>query len=154
MPRITCRQPSSANPVPIRAWSVGTGWTTLAEAPDFSVPDGNNVFPDRDPADSRRGIRPGEVWFETPLAVRNLTGAALWFEVRILTHDGNTIERERITVPAHETAYVPLQGSRLMKPVPASANGDRLQVRAETPSTFHVHGAAHNRPMDLHLGVV
>ena len=62
MPRITARQPSPGKPINLTMTDVGTAWATLAEAPDFSVPDPNVRFPARDPLDSSPAIRPRQLF--------------------------------------------------------------------------------------------
>ena len=153
MPRISVKTPSNGKPVSIRLANVSTSWTTIAEAPDFSVLDTSNVYPDRDPSNTQRAIRPGEVFILTPLRARNKTATARWLEVRLLTEDGVAIECPGIlTVPPGETWPVPLQGYSLLKRVAAGANGDRLQVRAQAANTFDVWGAAQERPSSEHIG--
>ena len=57
MARITCKTPSNGRPLNIVAGGVGTSWTTVAEAPDFSVPDPSATYATRDPTDATRAIR-------------------------------------------------------------------------------------------------
>jgi hypothetical protein len=153
MPRITCKTPSTGRPVTVRIQNVGTSWTTVAEAPDFSVPDTSLVFPTRDPGDASRAIRSGEVFMLTPLYARNKTSTTRWVEARILNESGTAFTFARITVPANETAAIPVQGMSLVKRTAAGADGDRLQLRAEAGSTFDVWGAAEEKPTSEHIGV-
>lgn len=154
MSRITCKTPSSAKPIMVTVVNLGTGWTTVAEAPDFSVPDTSNSFPDRDPEDSNRAIRPGEVYFVTPMAARNKTTSTTWVEVKLLTESGVTVEFGKTFVPGGETSLIPLQGRSLLKRLPAGSNGDRLQIRAQTSSTFDIWMAAEERLSGEHIGVI
>ena len=71
MTRITTRTPSTGKPIRVAKENVPVSYTTIAEAPDFSVPDASNKYPVRDPTDLGRAIRPGEVFFLTPLAAKN-----------------------------------------------------------------------------------
>jgi hypothetical protein len=153
MPRITCRTPST-RPLLISLASVGTSFTTVAEAPDFSVPDTQQIYPARDPGDAARGIRPGEVFVLTPVKARNKTESTVWIEAQILRENGTAVLLERIAVPAGDTAQIVTQGLSLLKRTAAGANGDRLQVRSETAGAFDVFGGAQERPSAEHIGVV
>lgn len=155
MPRIECKTVSPGKAVNVVLANVGTSFTTIAEAPDFSLDDPNNVFSPRDPGDSTRAIRPGEVAFITPLLARNKTTTARWIETRFISEAGVTIEVPgRMLVPANETVAIPVQGRSLLKRTAANANGDRLQVRAELSNVFDVWAAAEERLSAEHVGVV
>ena len=136
MARITCRTPSTGKPIRVILANVGTSFTTIAEAPDFSVPDASNKFVDRDPTDESRAIRSGEVFFLTPLAARNKDTETRWIEVQLLTEDGTAISFGKVDVPAGDTVYIPLQGRSLFKRDKNAANGDRIQIRAQVTSIF------------------
>lgn len=133
--------------------NVTTSYTTIAEAPDFSVPDASIKFTTRDPLDETRAVRPGEVFFLTPLAARNKDSATKWIEVILLTEDGVTIELGRAKVPAGDTAFIPLQGRSLFKRDPNASNGDRIQIRAESNSVFDVWASAEEKLSNEHVGV-
>lgn len=154
MARITCRTPSTGKPLRIALNDVPNTFTTIAEAPDFSVPDTSNKFTDRDPLDATRAIRPGEVFFLTPLAAKNKTATERWIDVQLVTEGGVTYEFGRISVPAYDTAFIPMQGRSLFKRDDLAANGDRIQVRAETATTFDVWSAAEEKLASEHTGVV
>lgn len=155
MPRITCKTPSSGRATQIIQVNVPTTFTTIADAPDFSVPDPGLVFSERDPAAPERAIRPGEIFLLTPLAVHNKTTTARWIEVQLVTEAGVTVlSPGRVVVPARDTAYIQVQGRSLTKRVAAGANGDRLQVRAEAANALDVWAAAEERLSAEHIGVV
>jgi hypothetical protein len=154
MSRIICRVPSSARPVAIRLFSVPTGWTTIAEARDFSVPDSGNQFPVRDPLDNTRAIRPGELFLLTPLIARNKTAVAAWVEVSILAENGTRFTLQRVFVPPNDAAVLAVQGLSLLKGLAVTVFGDRLQARAESSGRIDLAGAAEERPSSEHLGVV
>jgi len=153
MARITCRTPSTGKPIRVSMVNVTTSYTTIAEAPDFSVPDASVKFTTRDPLDETRAVRPGEVFFLTPLAARNKDSATKWIEVILLTEDGVTIELGRAKVPAGDTAFIPLQGRSLFKRDPNASNGDRIQIRAESNSVFDVWASAEEKLSNEHVGV-
>lgn len=132
---------------------VTTSFTTIAEAPDFSVPDASIKYATRDPLDESRAVRPGEVFFLTPMAVRNKDTVTRWLEVILLTEDGITIELGRAKVPAGDTAFIPLQGRSLFKRDPNAANGDRVQIRAEAISVFDVWASAEEKLSNEHVGI-
>ena len=153
MARITCRTPSTGKPIRVSMVNVTTSFTTIAEAPDFSVPDASTKYATRDPVDESRAIRPGEIFFLTPLAARNKDSSTKWVEVILVTEDGVTVELGRARVPAGDTAFIPLQGRSLFKRDPNAANGDRVQIRAETNSVFDVWASAEEKLSNEHVGV-
>lgn len=152
MPRINTDQPSSGKPlllyIPSSSNSgfVNTSWTTIAEAPDFSIPvsgdDGTTV----DPADSGRELRPGEVFFETPLQVINTTATICWVELQMLLQgtSGQAIPvTPRVSVPGGESVLLPVQGLRLLKTdLTNTQPGGRLQIQAEVNNALKVIGTA------------
>lgn len=155
MPRIKCKTPSTGRPVNLVAASLGTDWQTLAEAPDFSLPDTGNTFVDRDPTDINRAIRPGEIFFMTPIFARNKSSQACWLEVRLLQESGTTIECPgRMVVPGGDTAMVPVQGRSLVKRGATNTFGDRIQVRAQTAAVLDLWATAEEKPSAEHIGVV
>ena len=64
MPRIVTDQPSSGKslllfiPTATNSGFVNTTWTTIAEAPDFSIPSSGDDGIVPDPSDSDRELRP------------------------------------------------------------------------------------------------
>lgn len=152
--RIKCKTPSTGRPVNLTAVNIGTDWTTIAEAPDFSVPDTSNAFSSRDPLDSTRAIRPGEIFFLTPMFARNKSATACWIELRMMLEDGTAIECPgRLYVPAYDTALAPLQGRSLVKRLTAGANGDRLQARAQTAGSLDLWVSGEEKLSSEHIGV-
>lgn len=154
MARITCRTPSTGKSIRISLADVPITFTDLSEPPDFSVPDASNRYPDRDPLDTSRAIRPGEHFLLTPLSAKNKDSVDRWIEVQLVEEDGTIIEFGRTTVPPGDTAFIPLQGRSLFKRDPLGANGDILQVRAETAAVFDVWGTAEEKLSSEHTGVV
>jgi hypothetical protein len=154
MARIKCRTPSTGKPLSISVSNVSTDYVTVAEAPDFSVPDAAGNFPVRDPEDNTRTIKPGEVFFLTPMSVRNKSASTASIDVALLNENSNTIiEIGRIRVPANDTAFVPLQGRSLLKRDANTANGDIIQVRASTANTFDIWISAEEKLSSEHIGV-
>lgn len=154
MTRIVCRTPSTGKGLRISESNVANTFVTIAEAPDFSVPDASGKFDERDPTDPSRAIRPGEVFFLTPLSARNKDAVDRWIEVVLITEDSETIQVGKVEVPAGDTAFIPLQGRSLFKRVANNAVGDTIQVRAEVSSVFDVWAAAEERLSSEHSGVV
>lgn len=154
MTRITCRTPSTGKPLSLYIQNVPVSWTTLYEAPDFSLPDSSEKYTERDPLDSSRAIRPGEVFFLTPISARNKDSVTRWIEVKIIFEDASEVLLGKIEVPAGDSAFLPLQGRSLLKRVAAGSNGDRIQLRAETATCFDVWGAAEEKLSSEHSGVV
>lgn len=153
MARIVCRTPSTGKGLRITKNNVTTAFQTIAEAPDFSVPDASVKYTSRDPLAPGRAIRPGEIFFLTPLAAKNKDTVDRWVEIKLVTEDGVTIEIGRVEVPAGDTAYIPLQGRSLFKRGASNANGDIIQVRAQVSSMFDVWAAAEERLSSEHSGV-
>lgn len=146
MTRIRTDQPSSGKPlqlfIPASAF-VSSSFTTIAEAPDFSVPGTGDTGVTLDPADSSRELRPGEVFLEAPLTCINTDTVTRWVELQVLLQDNHTVPLSpQIPVPAKEAIYVPIQGLRLLKTQFGASNGDRLQIRASIGSAIKIMGSA------------
>lgn len=154
MARITCRTPSTGKPLRIAKESVSNTFEVIAEAPDFSVPDTSIKFSERDPVDAGRAIRPGEIFFLTPLSAKNKDSADRWIEIILVTEEDETIEIGKVEVPAGDTAFIPIQGRSLFKRIANNATGDTLQVRSEINGIFDVWAAAEERLSSEHSGVV
>ena len=153
MSRITCRTPSTGKPIRAALANVPATFTTISEAPDFSVPDTSERFTDRDPVDGSRAIRPGEIFFLTPLAAKNKDTNTRWIDVQIVSEDNVTIEFGRAEVPAGDTALIPIQGRSLFKRNPNGTNGDRLQVRAQIADVFDVWVSGEEKLSNEHTAV-
>jgi hypothetical protein len=154
MARITCRTPSTGKALSLYIANVPTAWTDFAEAPDFSLPDSSEKYDARDPLDASRAIRPGEVFFLTPVTARNKDTVTRWIEVKLISEGSDEVLMGRVEVPAGDTAFLPLQGRSLLKRNPSGANGDRVQLRAETANVFDVWGAAEEKLSSEHTGVI
>ena len=146
MARIKTDQPSSGKPLQLLIPSAGfvpNSWTTLAEAPDFSIPGTGDTGVTLDPSDTGRELRPGEVFLEAPLTCINTDTVTRWVELQILTQTGHSCPvTPQISIPAKESVYLPIQGLRLLKTIFTATNGDRLQIRASTGSSIKVVGSA------------
>ena len=153
MARIICRTPSTGKPIRFIKTNVLVSFDTLAEAPDFSVPDPSSRFSVRDPSDTSRAIRPGEVFFLTPISAHNKTNEDKWIEVQLITEVSQTISFTKVEVPAGDTAFIPLQGRSIFKRDATAAAGDRIQIRAESTNTFDVWTTGEERPSNEHSGV-
>ena len=159
MARITCKTPSTGKAILISTANVATSFTTIAEAPDFSVPDASQNYTVRDPVDPTRAIRPGEIFFVTPLAVKNKSANLVWIEVILKTEaraDGTPsvdVNFGKAFIPPDDTLFFPVQGRSLFKRNAASSNGDRLQIRAESANTFDIWAAAEEKLSAEHIGV-
>lgn len=153
MSRITCRTPSTGKPIRAALANVPATFTTISEAPDFSVPDTSERFENRDPVDETRAIRPGEIFFLTPLAAKNKDTNTRWIDVQIVSEDNVTIEFGRAEVPAGDTALIPIQGRSLFKRNPDGSNGDRLQVRAQIAGVFDVWVSGEEKLSNEHAAV-
>jgi hypothetical protein len=154
MARITCRTPSTGKPLRLIYQDVPNTLVTLAEAPDFSVPDASNKFETRDPNDVGRAIRPGEIFFLTPLAAKNRDTVTRWIETVLVTEDNFTIELGKVEVPAGDTAFIPLQGRSIFKRNANNSIGDSIKIRAEISDVFDVWLAGEEKLSSEHTGVV
>lgn len=153
MSRITCRTPSTGKPLRISLANVSNSITTISEASDFSVPDASYTFLPRDPVDNTRAIKPGEVFFLTPLAARNKTGSLAYIETSLYTENNVRISLANVAVPAYDTAFIPIQGRSLFKRNANTANGDIIQVKASVNNAFDVWAAAEEKLSSEHSGV-
>jgi len=154
MARITCRTPSTGKPLRIILKDVGVTHAVVAEAPDFSVPDSSEKFAERDPLNSARAIRPGEIFFLTPMAAKNKsTTESGIIELQLVTEDNITIELGRIEIPAGDTGYFPLQGRSLLKRDLNSGAGDRIRIKSNIAGIFDVWAAAEEKLSSEHSGV-
>jgi hypothetical protein len=152
MPRIRTDQPSSGKPLLLFIPSttndgfVNTTWSTIAEAPDFSIPASGDDGTASDPADSGRELRPGEVFFETPLQAINTTATTRWVELQMLLQgaSGQAIRvSPQVAVPANESVFLLTQGLRLLKTdLTNTQPGGRLQIRAEVANAITIIGTA------------
>ena len=164
MTRIYCRTPSTGYPENLFLVDVpDTVFTTIgpvgdytyagANAPDFSIPDASEQYQVRDPDDPTRAILPGQIFFLTPLSVKNKSGTEEYLDCQILAQDGTVINVGRAIVPAGDTAYIPLQGRSLLKRDPTIDDGDQLQVRASLSNAFDVIISGELSPASQNLGV-
>lgn len=146
MPRIRTDQPSSGKPLQLLIPSAGfvpNSWTTLAEAPDYSIPGTGDTGVTLDPVDTGRELRPGEVFLEAPLTCINTDTSARWVELQIFTQTNHAVPvTPQISIPPKESVYLPIQGLRLLKTSFAASNGDRLQIRASVGSSIKIIGSA------------
>lgn len=154
MARITCKTPSTGRAINIVLENVTTTYTPIAEAPDFSVPDPSENFAVRDPNDSTRAIRPGEIFFITPLAAKNKSANVAWVEVSLTTEANSSIDFGRVNVPPNDTVFIPIQGRSLFKRDANTAFGDQLQVRAQLDDVFDVWAGAEEKLSSEHIGVI
>lgn len=154
MARITCRTPSTGKPIRIALKDVPTTFTKIVDAPDYSVPDPSQRFEVRDPLDAARGIRPGEIFFLTPMSAINKSATDQWIEVKLITEDSDEILFSKLEVPAGDTAFIPLQGRSLFKRNPDSAIGDSIEIRAQSSNTFDIWLAGEEKPSPEHSGVI
>jgi hypothetical protein len=153
MSRIKCRTPSTGKPLTISLANVGTALTTVSEAPDFSVPDASNTYTVRDPLDTSRAIRPGEIFFLTPLAARNKSTSLVWVSTSLYTENNVRIELANVAIPANDTAFIPVQGRSLFKRTANTSNGDIIQIQASISNAIDVWAAAEEKLSSEHIGV-
>lgn len=154
MSRITCKTPSTGRAISVAMADVTTTYTTIATAPDFSIPDPSEKWPEaRDPTDASRAIRPGEIFFLTPMSAKNKSANTAWVEVRIVNEANVAIEFGRVNVLPNDTVFVPIQGRSLFKRDANTAIGDVLQVRSQANGIFDVWVAAEEKLSAEHIGV-
>ena len=150
MARITTRLAATSRPVRMAVSGLPTEWTTVLEANDFSVPDPNEDWPERDPLDTDRRIQPGYALVLAPMMFHNTSAVQCWVEVRTLTEAGAEVSQVQVVVPPLDTYSHPAPGQQLLKLTLASANGDRLQVRAQTADVIHLTSAAAEGSAEQH----
>lgn len=153
MSRIYTDEPSTGKNIIIAAKNVPTDWTTISEAPDFSVPLGGSDTVTLDPLDPERELRAGEVFIGAPILVTNRSfDLSLWIEFRIiletamefpLASDPFVISvSPRVPISFAESIQIPLQGLVLLKSDVSLDYGGRLQVRASAPNLIDLYGSA------------
>jgi len=150
MARINTRLAATAQPVRIALVGVPTVWTTILEANDFSVSDPNVDWPERDPVDDDRRIQPGYALILAPLMMHNTSGASCWVEVRTMTESGDEVNQLHIEIPSLDTYMHPAPGQQLLKLDLSTANGDRMQIRAQTAGVIHLTSAAAEGSAEQH----
>ena len=139
--RITTDQPATSRPQLIAESGIGTGWLTVAEAPDYSVPDTTRRWPnDRDPADDDRRVQPGQALLTTPLFAHNTAADPRWIEVQVIAEDGTTALIAAVTIPPGDTYSLPCAGMTMTKTQIGTSQGGRMQVRAEEAGVIDVTG--------------
>jgi hypothetical protein len=86
--------------------------------------------------------------------LHNTSGADCWVEVRTLLEGAvapaGEVSQLRVTIPARDTYLHPAPGQQLLKLTLASANGDRLQIRAQTAGVIHLTSAASEGGAEQH----
>ena len=154
MPRIKCRTPSTGKSINAFRANVPTNYITLVEAPDFSVPDPANTSSFvRDPSDSGRAIKPGEVFFLTPMYARNKNNFSTSIDVIYRTESNINVEITTVTILAGDTALIPLQGRSLTKRDAFSPNGDIVMVKAADANSIDVWVSVEEKLSSEHIGV-
>lgn len=124
--KIICRTPSTGRPINILVSDIPNKFITIAEPSYYSVSDPSERYDVRDPdySDNSRGLREGEIFFVTPLSVRNKSDENHEVEVRIVTETeykpgvdelSKIVQFSKIVVPPGDTALIPLQGRSLFK---------------------------------------
>lgn len=145
MTRIITRNPHPEKEIPVRVNNLNhLDWHTIISAPDFSVPPRDVDIP-------TRTIAPGLIVLGTPLILSNTTGALVKVDVRVFDEAGNGFRfATNVAIDAYDTALVPVQGQLLVKRDPDSAEGDRLQARADTENAVDVFIACYEREAGQH----
>ena len=106
-------------------------WTEIVNVPDYSVPDANEIYPDRDTSDPTRRIQPGSALILSPVFVHNSSQSLCRVDFRLVLEAGEAVPFLSQQIAAGETWDALIQGLTLLKRTPVTENGDRLQVRAE-----------------------
>jgi hypothetical protein len=170
--KIKCKTPSTGRVKNYTYNSINTNtWYTIAEAPYFSVPDARRIYTDRDSSDITRGLRPGEIFFMTPIFVRNTTYGTLppgvngsvsteiiTADIQMVLEDGTIIGCPgQMLVPPGETAMVPVQGRSLVKRDFTKSDGDKLQIKIYSLTTgvapIQIWASAEEKPSSEHTGL-
>jgi hypothetical protein len=139
MARVKTRQAAVARPIGIYAQGIGTSFNQIFDVPDYSVPDPNKNWPQRDPDDDERRIQPGMVFLETPMLFYNSHTEAVDVEIRVFPEGASLgVSQGVFTVPPGDTYTHPLPGQRFVKADPTSSNGDSLQIRASVAGVVDV----------------
>jgi hypothetical protein len=155
MSRIKCRTPSTGKSINVYYANVPSSFITLVEAPDFSVPDpANTSLFQRDPSDSTRAIKPGEIFFLTPMYAKNKSGGSTSIDVKLKAEDNTNVEITTVTILSGDTVLVPLQGRSLTKRNASSSNGDMIFIKASDANTVDVWISVEEKLSSEHIGVI
>jgi hypothetical protein len=155
MKRIYTDNPSSGKPIRIVEIDIPANeWVTLAEPPDFSVPEEDEGLPS-DPADDNRSLLPGKLFIQAGIVVTNKTSNVQTFSMRLLLEGDESSENAVLLIsdqfiPPNEPAIVALRGQELFKSSVDSEVGDRLQIRVNTANAFDVFGTVIESPLPEH----
>jgi len=143
MTRINTDQAATARPELVALADIPTGWVTVVEANDYSIPDTTGKWPERDPLDSTRRIQHGQALVEAPLMFYNKDpNTDHLVEVRILTEGGDSIQQLSVRIPPLETYAHPAPGQILTKKQIGTTSGDALQVKADASGAIDMTTAA------------
>lgn len=153
MARILTDEPSTGKNITLAAKNLGTDWTTLCEAPDFSVPASGNDVGITDPADDERELVPGEIFIGAPILCTNKDpDLPFWVEFRVVLETDTPTPTDtdsavlsvtpKVILSAAESIQIPLQGLVLLKTDTGKSYGGRLQARAELGDRIDLYGAA------------
>jgi len=133
-------QAAVAKVEPLILLSAPTAWSELINVPDYSVPDANEIYLERDPENTARRIQPGAGLIVSPIFVYNYSTVRCTVSFRVVTESGVEVDFLTRAIAAGETWDALIQGLTLLKRSPVSENGDRLQVRAEFLNSLNVLG--------------
>lgn len=140
MYRINLSEAPDEVPITFAPAALGTVYTEIAWARDFSVFDSGRREPARDPLAPERGIIAGKVELITDLKATNTDTQARWVDVGLrLEGSSATVQVPgRFVVSPGRTVLIPLRGHVLSKLDPASATGMRVVARAEVSGVFRL----------------
>lgn len=114
--------------------TIGATFSTVVEAPYFSVPLTDEDVATVDPADADRELRAGETFFATGIQISNVTSSTRTVDVEILGENGTpaTSLAPGLSVPGNDTLILP-PGLSLFKRDMANPSqaGMLLRVKAD-----------------------
>jgi hypothetical protein len=131
MTRIATETPGASVPKQAKALVSQTPtWTVIAEAVDFETPsddDGEGLI-----------VVPGRTRFGSALLFTNVSGSVVSYDLQFLLEDGTEIWlADSIEIQPNDVSVFPIQGQSLLKLSAASANGDRLRIRASAEGAVY-----------------
>jgi hypothetical protein len=117
-----------------------TSFTTLVEAPYFSVPLTDEDVAVEDPDDVDRELRAGEIFIASAIQVTNKTSTGRTIEIVLEGEGGtDTVLAPAMMVPGNDVLYLPPGISLFKRDLDdPTATADRLRVRASANSALEI----------------
>lgn len=141
--KITCRSIASGKPNSV-LFNIINSDAVLLTSNYYSVPDTSNRYPDRDPVDSTRGLRPGQFYITAPVFLHNLSSSKAEVIVCILQDvDSQAVDLStslgRYDVLPNSTVAVEVFGRSVVNRALEDNKGGALAFKIiNSPATYNL----------------